>query len=301
VLRFLPVLLFAACLSACGGSSNPNPNTTPDRSQAQHLYIANSNGPGSLVQFMLPLTNSSTPSLVANPLPAMIAGAAVDPNGNLVLADNANHLILYSAPIQLPLTPTATINNGTATSNGPLAFNAAGDLFAVSDVGINVFMHPFLASSTPSQTIAFVGNHMTVDPSGTIYQIQYFQGTFGLESRVLALVAPYSGPPAAISPPIGDLGENLSSELGVGNGLVFASNSGRWIDSFPTLGSTSGGFTIRQFDGTLAVDRTGNLYVYDGAQIHVFAAPLSASSLPSANVNTGTTNSSVSTAMAIGK
>ena len=129
-------IVFIVCLSACGSSDN-------QPLQQQHLYVGNDNSPGQILQYTLPITSTSTPTVTI----------AAD-NVTCLAVDAAGNLWIFNAPLTSASTASATFNNGLTVGNGQILFNSAGDLFAATeDTSVNLFTPPLSSASTVSQTI----------------------------------------------------------------------------------------------------------------------------------------------------
>ncbi|SRR5229473_2818262 len=98
--RLLVVRLFAGffivSLVACGGHSKSNQTTqTP-----QHLYVGNDNASGPILQFALPLTSSSTPTVtLSNSSTVSVVALGVDSSGNLASGLLSGNIAIFNAPI----------------------------------------------------------------------------------------------------------------------------------------------------------------------------------------------------------
>ena len=128
--RLLLLLLYAMCLSACGGSNSTSSNS--NSTSAQHLYVANGS---EILQFALPIKNTSTPSVVLNPASPPAFALAVDSQGNVATADGSGNVAIYNAPLSSSSTPSATFKNGAFAFNSLMTFNASGDLFVAGEAG----------------------------------------------------------------------------------------------------------------------------------------------------------------------
>src|ERR1700727_4063373 len=148
----LVAIAFIACLAASGGGST---NTPGPRSGTQHLYIDGTTGQA--LQFALPLTGSTPTATLSLPTASDVSAVAVDSAGNVAIGDSGGSISIFSGPIAVSASASATFKNGTSTVVDNLAFNSAGDLFATTNSNtINVFTHPLTAASTPSQVITSV-------------------------------------------------------------------------------------------------------------------------------------------------
>src|SRR5215471_363979 len=168
VIRLLAALVIAS-LVACGGGHLRIPPPPP-----QHLYVGNDNASGQILQYTLPITSSSTPSLtLANSNTVNLVAVAVDFNGNLADSDLAGNIAIFNAPLTSSTTASAAFKNGTSLA-AQLVYNSAGDLFATTQSNkVNLFTHPLSSSSTPSLGITDASLvsafGATLDPSGNLY------------------------------------------------------------------------------------------------------------------------------------
>ncbi|MGD0278569.1 MAG: hypothetical protein ABSC11_04605, partial [Smithella sp.] len=142
-------IVFIICLAACGSGSSYN-------EPQQHLYVGNDRSPGEILQYTLPITSASTPTMTI--ASNNVTCLAVDDAGNLAAGDYAGHLWIFDAPLTSASTASAAFNNGSAKGNGQILFNSAGDLFAsTEDTSVNVFTPPCSSASTVSQSITDAG------------------------------------------------------------------------------------------------------------------------------------------------
>ncbi len=294
--------LFIVSLTACGGHSKNSSQIT-----LQHLYVGNDNTPGQILQFTLPLTNSSTPTVTLSTSNTNnVLSLAVDSSGNLVSGDTAGRLAIFNAPITSASAATATFNNGSAISAGQLAFNSVGDLFATStSTNINLFTHPLTSSSTPSTVISGGGITAaigaTLDANGNL-----FVSNSGVSSSNLAVFAPpYTGAPTVTPVVAGAFYRKValtSTQLFVSN--VAGATGQVDVYNLPLTASSAPAFSIINVNAPEAVafDSSGNLYVgnFGDATIRVFTPPFSASSSPSVTLKVSTGAFSVF-GIAIGK
>jgi hypothetical protein len=280
-IRLLPVVLIA-CLTACGGSSR-----TP--ATPQHLYVGNDNASASILQFTLPITNTSTPTVTVAPTngTSNVTALAVDTAGNLATGDFAGHLAIFNAPITSTSTAAATFANGTATNDGQLAFNNAGDLFASTvSTKVNLFTHPLSSSSTPSQAITDVSLTSAVgaalDGAGNLV----VSNAGALGSALSVFAPPYTAAPLVTPATSG----TAYRKVAISSSQVFvasvAPGTGR-IDVYnvPLTVTSTPAFSMSNVNvpEAVAFDSNGNLYVGNlgDATIRVFTPPFSASSTPS--------------------
>jgi hypothetical protein len=275
------VILFAICFVACNGPSSNPPNI-------QHLYVGNDNSPGQILQYDLPITNTSTPVVtVTNAATVNLVSVAVDSNGNLATGDNAGNLATFNKPITASSLAAATFHNGIASNDGQLVFNAAGDLFAPSvSANVNLFTHPLTSASVPTQSITGGGTTSAIgaglDSSGNL--IIANSGAAG--SNLAIFAPPFTGVPVVTATVVGAAYRKLtisSTQLfvcTVGGGTT----GGVEVYNLPLTAASVPAFTMTNVNTPegIALDRNGNLYVGNltDATIRVFAPPFSASSTP---------------------
>jgi hypothetical protein len=282
VIRFLPVVLIV-CLIGCGGNS-----TTP--AAPQHLYVGNDNAGATILQFTLPITNTSMPSVTvaATNGTSNLTALAVDASGDLATGDNAGHLAGFPAPITSSSTATATFSNGTATNNGQLAFNTAGNLFATTtSTKVNVFNPPISSSSTPAQSITDASLTSAVgaalDNSGNL--VVSNAGAGG--STLTVFAPPYTTAsfvtPSAAGTAYRKVALNTSqlfvASVAPGTGKIDVYNLPLTASSAPVFSMTN-----VNVPEAVAFDSSGNLYVSNiggvNGTVTVFTPPFSASSTP---------------------
>jgi hypothetical protein len=280
VIRFLPVVLIV-CLIGCGGNS-----TTP--ATPAHLYVGNDNAGATILQFTLPITNTSMPSVTvaATNGTSNLTALAVDASGNLATGDNAGHLAVFPAPITSTSTATSTFANGTAASDGQLAFNANNDLFATTDsTKVNFFTHPFSSSTTPSLGITDASLTSAVgaalDSSGNLVV-----SNAGAGGSTLTVFAPPYTTASFVTPSAAGAAYRKvalsTSQLFVGN--VAGATGQIDVYNLPLSATSTPVFSMTNVNvpEAVAFDGNGNLYVGNlgDATIRVFTPPFSASSTP---------------------
>jgi hypothetical protein len=299
--RLVSVYLFLAVfiifLAGCGGSMGP------PRSSGSHLYVGDNATPGQVLQFTLPLTNSSTASVtLSNSATNNIVGLAVDSSGNLATGDSAGHLTIYNAPIGNSSTAAASFSNGSAGSSGQLVFDSAGHLFtATGTLNVNIFNPPLTSASVPV-TVETIGGLSFVtgaalDGSGNLIVANGGTGT----SKLAAF--PPAGP--LVTPAVASA---LYRQLAVSNSQVFVANMASTtgqidVYNLPLSSSSTPAFSITNVNlpTSVAFDGNGNLYVGNAGDhtIRVFRPPFSASS--TASVTLALSSTFDIEALAIGK
>jgi hypothetical protein len=280
----LSVAIVILSLTACGGSSKPGaPGAT------EHLYVGNDAGSASILQFTLPITSASTPSVTVAPTTgtANLTALALDAAGDLATADNAGHLAIFKAPITSSSTASATFSNGTASNDGQLAFNTAGALLAATvSTKVNVFNPPLSNTSTPAQSVTDASLTSAIgaalDSSGNLVVSNAGSGS----STLTVFAPPFSNAsvvtPAAAGTAYRKVALNTSQ-------LFVASVAGTTgqidVYNLPLSASSAPVFSMTNVNvpEALAFDSHGNLYVGNlgDATIRVFTPPFSASSTPS--------------------
>lgn len=329
----------AAVLVACnGGSAGPPAFSTGVRAP-EHLYVGESgvvfSDPGRLLQYSLPLTASSVPSLVI-PTAADPSSIAVDANGNLVVAVGSGfslgRLDVFNAPLSSSSTPVATIGippvgSNVWTINGPMAISPAGDLYATAypDV-VDVVRHPFGNTTRPSSPLAPPGlagtSGVAFDRAGNLYVSAWRfhpSNPIADPNEILVYAPPYDGAAVETSNFTPASRGNFNSRMGalaVSATQLFAAQSTSAADPFPPridvyqlpiTAASVPAFSITPRSTNpeaymLAVDAEGSLYVASAhdSTISVYAPPFSAASTPVVTLKLGPPGSPLH-AMAIGR
>jgi len=288
-------IVFIICLAACSSGTSYN-----QQLQQQHLYVGNDNSPGHILQYTLPITSASTP--VATIAANNITGLAVDADGNLAAGDNAGHLSIFSAPLTSASTASATFNNGSATNDGQLLFNEAGDLFATTvATSVNLFTPPFSSASTVSQTITAAGITSAIgavlDTSGNLIVTN---------GNNLAVFAPPFTAAPTMTPAVTGA---FYRKIAISNSQLFVARvdgaGGIDVYNLPLTSASAPLFKMTNVSipEAVAFDSSGNLYVgNDGdATIRVFSPPFAAASTPSVTLAVGAPASFAVFGIAIGK
>lgn len=293
-------LLAAAALSITG-CAGPHPMSP------QHLYVGNDNASGQLLEFTLPLSNTSTPTVTVATTTGTVnlTSVAVDANGNVATGDNAGHVDLFAAPMTNSSTSAAAFNNGVATNDGQMIFTTAGDLFAATaGNNVNVFTHPLTSLSTPSQSITDISLTSAIGVALDSANNLYVTNAGSTGSTISVFASPYTSAPT-VTPVVAAAYRKIaitSTQLFVCN-VGLGTIGGIDVYTLPLTASSAPAFTISNVNGpeAVALDSQGNLYVgnVNDSTVRVFAPPFSASSTPTVTLNLG---SSVSLfGLAVGK
>lgn len=103
---------------------------------AGRLFVVNETTPNTVGVFTLPLTATSTPSIVLT-LPAAITGAfgiAFDASGNMWIADTPNDTVTeFTGPFTASATLVAAVTMVSPPDPNGIAFDAAGNLWVALD------------------------------------------------------------------------------------------------------------------------------------------------------------------------
>jgi hypothetical protein len=277
-------------------------------SAQQQLFLGNDHTPGSVLQYNLPISGSSTSNyaIASN----NVVAVAEDASGNLAVGDNAGNLKFFTAPLSGASVPSAAFTNGAASNNGQIVFTPAGDFFAATlSNRVNMFTHPFTNASTPS---SFVTDAALVSATGVgldAAQNLYISNA-GVStcifcpssSNLLVYAPPYTGAPI-----ITNLVVRSYGNLTISGTQLFVDNvslsdtlppSGGSVDVYnlPITGASAPAFSIttgvKTFPEGAALDASGNLYIVSrnafgnpNATVTVYAPPFSATSAPTTTLN----------------
>ena len=296
VLAFLAV--FIVFLAGCGGGMGGSRS-----SASEHLYVGDNATPGEVLQFTLPLTNSSIAGVtLSNSATNNIVGLAVDSSGNLATGDSAGHLTIYNAPIGNSSTASASFLNGRAgstTGSDQLFFTSAGDLYAATaGPSFNIFSHPLSSSSTPSNIINDKTLNLTAgaafDSGGNL-----IISNAGTGSSNLVVCAPL---PAGLTPNVTFVTPAVAGatyrHLAISGNQLFVASTGGAISqidvyNLPLSSTSTPAFSMTnvKVPSTVAFDSGGKLYVGNAGDhtIRVFQPPFSASSTPSVTLTLSST------------
>jgi hypothetical protein len=301
--RLLFIVGFAAVMAGCnGGSASPPPfhtgvfvpTPTPSPTPVpQHLYVGNDNTPGTIQQYTIPITGTSTPnfSIASN----NVVTVALDAAGNLAAGDNAGHLQFFTAPLSGTSTPAAAFNNGTASNNGQNVFTTAGDMFdSTAGNRVNFFTHPFTNATTPSSSITsplLTGAIGTgLDAAQNLYIANAGAGSV---SNLYVYAPPYTGTPI-ITPGVASTAYRKlalsATQLFVCS--VFGATGRVDVYTLPITATSAPAFAITtgmNVPEGIALDAAGNLYVgnLSDATVRVYAPPFSATSAPTVALTVG--------------
>jgi hypothetical protein len=293
--RSLSVIAAVLLTVGCQASST---TIIPNLPASTHFYVGNDNTPGGVLQYTLPLTAglASNFSVASN----NVVSVVIDPNGNMVVGDNAGHLTYFTTVLGATSTPAASFTNGAASNNGQLAFSSAGSLYA-GNVGnaVNVFARPFTNASTPAQTITGAGLASVIgvgfDAAQNLYVANAGAGTAitcssgaGSCSNLAVFAPPYTGAPIFSTM----VASTAYRKLAVSSTQVIVANvagaGGMDVYNLPLTAASAPAFRIAnvQTPEGMALDASGNLYAgnLNNATVTVYTPPFSAVSAPSSTL-----------------
>jgi hypothetical protein len=287
----------------------PTPTPTPAPTPTPlHLYVGNDNTSGSVLQFNLPLTMSTTSNFAIASNNVVTVG--VDANGNLAVGDNAGHLQFFTAPLSGASVPAATFNNGAATNNGNASFLSTGDFWAATVSNrVNRFNSPFSNASVPAAFVTDAGMvsdiGTAIDAAQNLYISNAGTGNAaacagtsqpggGCGSNIYVYAPPYTGAPI-ITPNVINYPFSSAStayrKIAVNATQLYAAsvaNAPGRVDVYnlPITAASTPAFNLQTGVNTpegLALDPAGNLYIgnLSDATVTVYTAPITAGSVPS--------------------
>jgi hypothetical protein len=261
---------------------------------AQHLYVGNDKVGGGVAQYTLPITGASTPNFTVSS--DSVISVAVDANGDMAVGDLGGNLKVFTAPLSGASTASASFHNGASSGAYALAFNPAGDLFAVFSLGaagVNKFAHPFSNASVPSQTITAAG---LTQPFGVAFdaaQNLYVSNAGAAGGNLFVFEPPYTE--ARIITPV--VAGALYRKIAVDGTHLYACAAGPGtgridVYTLPITASSVPAYTITtgtNIPETVVVDSIGRLYVGNlgNSTVTVYNPPFSAASAPTTSLLVG--------------
>ena len=292
----LGTALLSFIVVSCGGSDAPaNAPTTPPAA-VQHLYVPNDNTTGAVVQYKLPLTNSSSAT-------ATLTGAAtsdaismvMDSSGNFALGDYMGHVHYFGSGFSSTATASVNFNNTPESTVGQMVFNSAGDLFIASGVAVILeYNHGLTSASTSALTITDISLNTTVGLAFDAAENLYVSNNSGSSSDIAVFAKPYGS-----APTVSHLEATTAyRKIAVSSTQLFVADvhgaTGK-IDVYTlpiVTGSTPAFSLTAGVNGpeAVALDASGNLYVGNDTNttITVYKAPITSASVPSATVTVST-------------
>jgi hypothetical protein len=303
------MVTLAAAIAGCTSTAAPTPIATPTPTPVtQHLYVGNDNTPGSVQQFNLPLTGTTTSnfSIVSN----NVVAVGLDASGNLAVGDNAGNLKFFTAPLSGTSVAAASFTNGAASNNGGIAFETAGNFWASGDSNrVNRFTTPFSNASVPATFVTDAGMvsdiGIALDASQNLYIANAGTGSAGAcvgtsapgggcGSNLYVYAPPYTGAPIitpnVINFPIAGQATAYRKIALTATQLYAASVAGTTgrvdVYTLPITAASAPAFSLTTGVNTpegLAVDASGNLYIgnLSDATVAVYGPPITAGSAPS--------------------
>jgi hypothetical protein len=250
----------------------PAPATTPTpnpaslscaaRATSKHLYVVLDEGVtaggGSsipLVRYDLPLTSSSTPTVLQNVSPGG-AYMTFDPSCNLYLTDYSGTVSEYASPYTG--SPIATYSATHAANASGVVINASGNVF-VAENGANQVLELSSLNGTVVNTITGLSapSAVALDSAQNLY--------VGTQNNVTIYAPPYTAAKQTIPQLQGVVGLAVDA-----NNDIFASNgTGSITVVAPPYGTSNTIATITNGVYSalgLALDSAGNLYVANYSQ-----------------------------------
>jgi hypothetical protein len=291
-------VLFAA---ACGGGgSGTGPPSTPPPTQPPptlQVVAAESADGKTIGIFKLPITSAS--KAIATITDNGASSMAFDASGRLLVANGA--IQVFTQPITSGTGPAFVLNppSGSPVSWEALAFDQAGNLFAVSTTAGSGFgfghtdISVISAPITSSSTVSFSFGGLILGSRGTSFDRN---GNIWLARApgVLEFSPPFSGGN------VKHTGYNIPNEALETNSVAFDAANNMYV--FEATGLPSGGGvaaynppfttpltpafvigTARPSGGAtnaLAFDTTGKMYVATSSGLKVFSPPFGSTSTP---------------------
>src|SRR5260221_2820729 len=274
-------VLFAVLLAGSVALSTPAANAV-----VQQLYVGNDNSPGSVLQYNLPVSASSTPN--GGVASDNVVSVAIDPSGNMAVGNFSGGLTFFTAPLTAASVPSASFPNGGGSNAGQIAFTPAGDFFVstAGAQGVNKFTAPFSNASTPSQSITAVGLTAPIGVALDAAQNLYISNSAGGGSNIYVYAPPYNGVPTITPAVPGTFYRKMAvngtqlfvDDLSGATGKVEAYNIPITTASVLPCSITGG---VNTPEGA-ALDAGGNLYIGNlaNATVTVYTGPFSAGSTP---------------------
>lgn len=294
----LRVLVASLVLGAAGcnmGSLPPKPPQLP----TAHLYTVGPMGSVSVIrEWQLPGTTLPASFNFDCPTEAAVIATAVDPGGRVAVGNTAGRIEVYAASLAATSTPTATFQNGTASTVGQMTFNTFGALVvATSGFSINLFAPPFSNATTPAQTLTngnfIMATGVAVDSSANLYVTNAtIPGT--IFADVIMLASPYTGA-ATVAQPQANVIYGAAAIVGTQLLVLAKTTLGSQVDVYniPLTAGAPPAFsfaaiTTPTFYASITSDPSGRVYIGDpgAGGVDIYNPPYSASSVQAQFLNT---------------
>jgi uncharacterized protein (TIGR03437 family) len=206
-------------------------------------------------------------------------GIALDPSGNLYVADSGNNRVLrYPRPVNQSgrITPNAVLGQSNFTT-GAAAGVSASSFLSPADVAIGPNGELFVADAGNNRVLEFLANFTSGAPAIQVYgQPNFFSGATSSSISAQTLTAPsgiFVDPSSNLY--VADSGNNrilifANTQGPHGNGLPASVVFGQPAFDFGAAGGGAGGLNVPL---SVALDSSGDIFVADAGNNRVVEYP----------------------------